>query len=148
MRSKPLIPFDLHVLGTPPAFVLSQDQTLQLKPGLRSGSDRVPKAIDHADRVVQIKNWETRFFYKTARRVFPPRRTARYSVFKDQARRLAPVASARGQRRFGVAESHPLETGRPSVCVLVEAVKPTIFTAFRWVPAGRLEPLPTPGGPT
>ena len=24
-------PFDLHVLGTPPAFVLSQDQTLQLR---------------------------------------------------------------------------------------------------------------------
>ena len=24
-----LVPFDLHVLGTPPAFVLSQDQTLQ-----------------------------------------------------------------------------------------------------------------------
>ena len=24
-------PFDLHVLGTPPAFVLSQDQTLQTK---------------------------------------------------------------------------------------------------------------------
>ena len=23
------VPFDLHVLGTPPAFVLSQDQTLQ-----------------------------------------------------------------------------------------------------------------------
>jgi hypothetical protein len=23
-------PFDLHVLGTPPAFVLSQDQTLKL----------------------------------------------------------------------------------------------------------------------
>jgi hypothetical protein len=23
--------FDLHVLGTPPAFTLSQDQTLQLK---------------------------------------------------------------------------------------------------------------------
>ena len=28
--ASPLIPFDLHVLGTPPAFVLSQDQTLQL----------------------------------------------------------------------------------------------------------------------
>ena len=26
-----LIPFDLHVLGTPPAFILSQDQTLMLK---------------------------------------------------------------------------------------------------------------------
>ena len=28
--ASPSIPFDLHVLGTPPAFVLSQDQTLQL----------------------------------------------------------------------------------------------------------------------
>src|SRR4030095_6145334 len=26
-----LVPFDLHVLGTPPAFNLSQDQTLHLK---------------------------------------------------------------------------------------------------------------------
>ena len=26
-----LFPFDLHVLGTPPAFILSQDQTLMLK---------------------------------------------------------------------------------------------------------------------
>ena len=26
---KDLLPLDLHVLGTPPAFVLSQDQTLQ-----------------------------------------------------------------------------------------------------------------------
>ena len=26
------ISFDLHVLSTPPAFVLSQDQTLQQKP--------------------------------------------------------------------------------------------------------------------
>ena len=25
-----LTPFDLHVLGTPPAFILSQDQTLML----------------------------------------------------------------------------------------------------------------------
>ena len=28
---KGLLPFDLHVLGMPPAFNLSQDQTLQLK---------------------------------------------------------------------------------------------------------------------
>jgi hypothetical protein len=26
-----LVPFNLHVLGTPPAFVLSQDQTLNIK---------------------------------------------------------------------------------------------------------------------
>ena len=39
-KPKSLLPFDLHVLGTPPAFVLSQDQTLKklyLKPfGLKS----------------------------------------------------------------------------------------------------------------
>ncbi len=32
-RGLPPFAFDLHVLGTPPAFVLSQDQTLQLKVG-------------------------------------------------------------------------------------------------------------------
>ena len=31
IRKFPLTPFDLHVLGTPPAFILSQDQTLMLK---------------------------------------------------------------------------------------------------------------------
>ena len=34
-------PFDLHVLGTPPAFVLSQDQTLKkLYPKHRSASNQ------------------------------------------------------------------------------------------------------------
>jgi hypothetical protein len=28
---KGALPLDLHVLGTPPAFILSQDQTLQIK---------------------------------------------------------------------------------------------------------------------
>src|SRR5581483_2251243 len=33
-------PFDLHVLSTPPAFVLSQDQTLQTKtPGTKSPAE-------------------------------------------------------------------------------------------------------------
>jgi hypothetical protein len=31
---KPGSPFDLHVLSAPPAFVLSQDQTLRRDPGL------------------------------------------------------------------------------------------------------------------
>jgi hypothetical protein len=30
-RIAPALPLDLHVLGTPPAFNLSQDQTLHLK---------------------------------------------------------------------------------------------------------------------
>ncbi len=29
-----MLPFDLHVLGLPPAFTLSQDQTLHLKFGV------------------------------------------------------------------------------------------------------------------
>jgi hypothetical protein len=28
-QTNPRFPFDLHVLGTPPAFILSQDQTLR-----------------------------------------------------------------------------------------------------------------------
>ena len=43
LSGDPKVPFalDLHVLGTPPAFVLSQDQTLHevLRYGLASGSD-------------------------------------------------------------------------------------------------------------
>jgi hypothetical protein len=35
VRHSPEGAFDLHVLGMPPAFVLSQDQTLRLKPGPR-----------------------------------------------------------------------------------------------------------------
>ena len=31
-QPKPMSPLDLHVLGTPPAFVLSQDQTLLFNP--------------------------------------------------------------------------------------------------------------------
>ncbi len=43
---KGAFPFDLHVLSTPPAFVLSQDQTLQFKsfpvdPSLRVGQSRI-----------------------------------------------------------------------------------------------------------
>ena len=53
-------PFDLHVLSTPPAFVLSQDQTLQTKPTKpqpsptqqsmkpsQSNSQKKPKKPDH-----------------------------------------------------------------------------------------------------
>ena len=43
-QPKSTSPFDLHVLGTPPAFVLSQDQTLELNPDhLRSIS--IPQAL-------------------------------------------------------------------------------------------------------
>ena len=44
-------PFDLHVLGTPPAFVLSQDQTLQL----RAFDPRLPPLARRAG-LVMIRN--------------------------------------------------------------------------------------------
>ena len=34
-----MLPFDLHVLGMPPAFNLSQDQTLQFNPSHQISSD-------------------------------------------------------------------------------------------------------------
>lgn len=60
--------FDLHVLSLPPAFVLSQDQTLMFKssfPNITSSLDEVhsnstPKG--KAKTVLTIKKRETRFF--------------------------------------------------------------------------------------
>ena len=45
-----MLPFDLHVLGLPPAFTLSQDQTLHL-----NFSDRSPKLMSAA--IVQAPNY-------------------------------------------------------------------------------------------
>ncbi len=47
---KGAFPYDLQVLGTPPAFVLSQDQTLQFKPvsdASRAGHANVPSRATH-----------------------------------------------------------------------------------------------------
>ena len=38
-------PLDLHVLGTPPAFVLSQDQTLSFNPFIRIPSSRLSRSL-------------------------------------------------------------------------------------------------------
>ena len=43
--STPWIPFDLHVLSTPPAFILSQDQTLQQKPKTTHQKQQAKKTI-------------------------------------------------------------------------------------------------------
>jgi hypothetical protein len=43
-RSEDRDPFDLHVLSTPPAFVLSQDQTLQKRIGVEPGRS-VPTGV-------------------------------------------------------------------------------------------------------
>jgi hypothetical protein len=52
-----VLPFDLHVLGLPPAFTLSQDQTLHLSIATRPGGLAYalsavvvsqPKLLDHS----------------------------------------------------------------------------------------------------
>ena len=51
-----MLPFDLHVLGLPPAFTLSQDQTLHLSIAARSEDlayalsavSSQPKLLDHS----------------------------------------------------------------------------------------------------
>jgi hypothetical protein len=55
-------PFDLHVLGTPPAFVLSQDQTLHRNRASASPShfQRGETRVDLRETVVCVpKNWTT-----------------------------------------------------------------------------------------
>ena len=44
-RPKPLSPLDLHVLGTPPAFVLSQNQTLMFNSFFLGGSLKPPRRL-------------------------------------------------------------------------------------------------------
>ena len=49
-------PFDLHVLSTPPAFVLSQDQTLQTKtPTKKAGSNQSEKLTKATRKQTGIK---------------------------------------------------------------------------------------------
>ena len=50
LQTNPEFPFDLHVLGTPPAFILSQDQTLRkftfkFVPKLGLGPQKFPRTF-------------------------------------------------------------------------------------------------------
>jgi hypothetical protein len=63
----PLVPLDLHVLGTPPAFVLSQDQTLhyrkliaQLLAGV-SPSKRTHESLDLVNLISNVSHERFRF---------------------------------------------------------------------------------------
>ena len=47
-------PLDLHVLGTPPAFVLSQDQTLMFNLDSFSSSELI---VDFAEVIIVVSLW-------------------------------------------------------------------------------------------
>ena len=57
--SAPWIPFDLHVLSTPPAFILSQDQTLQQKPKTKPTKKQQAKINDSSQKTIQQKQTPT-----------------------------------------------------------------------------------------
>jgi hypothetical protein len=48
-------PFDLHVLGAPPAFVLSQDQTLSFIPFSQQARTLLERPVSHAEHRRQVK---------------------------------------------------------------------------------------------
>ena len=79
---KEAFPYDLHVLGTPPAFVLSQDQTLQFKPVSNALSVLCPK-YTFIDFGVILK--EPRFLRAQIRLLFSCQRALcfRLSVFAE-----------------------------------------------------------------
>ena len=65
---------DLHVLGTPPAFVLSQDQTLQLSIGVSFPSASTPDLAAKRGQAVHSKHCEFR----------NPSSWTCYPVFRDR----------------------------------------------------------------
>ena len=114
-------PHDLHVLGTPPAFVLSQDQTLRVNLarydtsefrlevhrielfGARSAS---PFPVEHS-----TQDWK----YRSAvlsRFASNLAETARYSAFKDRVKPLEPVEGPIQEREVRGATRHPAKPGR------------------------------------
>ena len=82
-----ITPFDLHVLGTPPAFVLSQDQTLRLIP--------VSLQLIHSFRMNQSPAQVARLFFLPSRLPLPLRslRRSRAPLAFRFRFRLAPLYS-------------------------------------------------------
>ena len=108
LDSKELPPsasFDLHVLSTPPAFILSQDQTLHLKcfasaPDLRS--DRLMRV-----KPCMLKTGKLCFFIKSRKKTSG----TLYSVFKEPRPRAFRARKPR--RSTGATSENPPPCGGP-----------------------------------
>src|SRR5262249_14119015 len=64
-------PLDLHVLSTPPAFVLSQDQTLQQKPVEKS----TPTIKENCREIINFWHWLIKHPVEFSRNKRPRQRT-------------------------------------------------------------------------
>ena len=126
-RSTRIAPFalDLHVLGTPPAFVLSQDQTLQLKIEVLELASLVPPSP---------------FPWEALSGVHRVRRGANEFAVRDASsllREALPDGRARGRRR-----AHPIELTAVSAIVL------DLLSGFQRPSDPVAGTLPSRGGPT
>jgi hypothetical protein len=106
-------PLDLHVLGTPPAFVLSQDQTLQLRdfdPSQLPLSRRTGMVLQY---VANSKECGTAF-----------QTLACYSAFKDRASPIESSCSDSILGHRGVTKTTVLvQVGAPYLLLALLAVK-------------------------
>ena len=86
-KPKSLLPFDLHVLGTPPAFVLSQDQTLK-NLYLKLFSEPKIKFLNNLLLAKLLKNFRWLFFRLRLNNPFIVQGVfynhLRYSIYKIQ----------------------------------------------------------------
>ena len=57
-------PFDLHVLSTPPAFILSQDQTLHKNKGVKSPKPNKKRQTTHTKRLNPMCEADQKLLHK------------------------------------------------------------------------------------
>src|SRR5262249_32909328 len=104
------VSFDLHVLATPPAFVLSQDQTLRLIPGSR--------AVPEAPKCVVVPRGIFLFG-------FAARTTVCNGVYSE------PIAP-KGGRESNLQSSRPAIADRPNA---LTSLRRSLFTCQRTLPS-------------
>ena len=110
---------DLHVLGTPPAFVLSQDQTLQLR-------DFDPSQLPLSRRTGMV----LQYLLQTRRNAWTAFQTsACYSAFKDRASPFESSFPDSNLGHRGVTKTTVLvQVGAPYLRPALRAVKRAIST--------------------
>jgi hypothetical protein len=102
-------PFDLHVLSTPPAFVLSQDQTLQQKP-----KEKQPHHPQAAERSQQTTTHTTKHVRVGTTNHTQPFNGTLLSSQRTDTHHREPLGPLRGYRRLSRATApwNPMEPHR------------------------------------
>jgi hypothetical protein len=152
-RPKPGSSLHLHVLGTPPAFVLSQDQTLREKCDLRRAvmPDLAPSTQNGADmtRLLPTLARVRRVGRACVARALPATRV-RCSVFKDRRRAAGGTLPRHGPPRKAASQYSPHRTSgaRPTLIFDAPAAQANRAQEGGYPPPGRrLHPFDGRSGP-